>query len=90
MLHAHLMFQVLVETTMNNERNIVIALAFVFGFAGGLVGSKAALVAAPAPGVIRAPRFELIDSKGKAVATWTEDGTKGTSLQFLGVGGREV
>lgn len=60
-----------------------VALACVAGFVGGALASRSSVQAAP-PTVVRASRFELLDTAGHSVARWEIDPErKGVHMCFL-------
>jgi hypothetical protein len=61
---------------------IVILVACGAGYFGG-IASRQSPVEAAAPDVIRATRFELVDSSGAPAATWESGPNGGTHLSFL-------
>jgi hypothetical protein len=72
---------------MRNASLFNVIAAAVAGFIGGTVASRAPVRAA-SPQVIRASRFELVDSAGHALARWEVDPeTNSAHLRFLARGG---
>lgn len=55
------------------KQNLVITVALIAGFAGGIVGSHLMAGAETLPTVVRARSFELLDSTGRAIAFWGTD-----------------
>ncbi len=67
---------------MSFKNCFVILAACVAGFLGGLLSSNSHVDAAPQD-VIRASKFELVNSEGIAVANWEVDSGQEVHLRFL-------
>jgi hypothetical protein len=69
---------------------VILVLAAISGFVGGLFGSRLRPAGTASELIVRANRFDLVDDRGRVVASWGPGANHGVSIRFVDANGADL